>query len=212
MSVLVVVAHPDDETIGAGGTIAMLRDRGEDIHFAVLGESRAPKENLHNAIVVLLGEHWLSTTVDLLNLPDQKFDTVPAVEITQSVETLVAEYNPDTVYTHHPGDLNLDHVITARAVLTACRPVNDCPVRTIYAMEIPSSTEWGDGSFQPTTYVDISATIERKIEAMEMYETERRAWPHPRSPAALRALAMTRGAASGLEAAEAFQVLREIRR
>jgi N-acetylglucosamine malate deacetylase 1 len=205
MSVLVVVAHPDDETLGVGATITKLIIEGEQVHIGILGKSRVPAR--HTSIAT---RHLGVTTRLSERFPDQRFDAVPFLEIAHAVEEWVQLTQPHTVYTHHHGDLNLDHVITSRAVLTACRPVNDCPVRTIYAMEIPSSTEWGDGSFQPTTFVDVAATLDRKIEAMQMYETERRDWPHPRSPAALRALAMTRGAAAGLEVAEAFQLLRHV--
>lgn len=205
MSILVVAAHPDDEALGAGGTIARLADEGESVHVAILGHSRVPSRHVHEA-----AEHLRSGSLQEGGLPDQRFDTFALREITEMIERTISRIEPSIIYTHHPGDLNLDHQITSRAVLTACRPVNGCPVRTIYAMEVPSSTEWGDGSFHPTTFVDISATLDRKVEAMEMYETERRDWPHPRSPEALRALARYRGSAVGLEAAEAFQLLRHI--
>lgn len=205
MTTFALVAHADDEVLGAGATIARLADEGEDVHVLILGESRVPGEHIEQAIKHV-GATWMR-----LGFPDQGFDTVPLLEVTQVIEAQIIAYEPHTVYTHHPGDLNLDHQITSRAVLTACRPVNGCPVQTVYAMEIASSTEWGDGSFHPNTYVDITGTpLLRKVEAMEMYETERRDWPHPRSPKAIRSLAQLRGNHVGLEAAEAFQLIRQI--
>jgi LmbE family N-acetylglucosaminyl deacetylase len=212
MTTLIVVAHPDDETLGAGATISRLADEGESVVVAILGRSRVPDADTKHALKHLgVTDDPMRQRVYRLGLTDQQFDTIPLLRICQLLETLIARVRPDTVYTHHPGDLNLDHLITSRAVLTACRPVNKCPVRTIYAMEIPSSTEWGDQTFRPTTYIDVTDTLDRKLAAMEMYETERREWPHPRSIPALRALAMTRGSAAGLEFAEAFQLLRHIR-
>lgn len=205
MTTLVVVAHPDDEVLGCGGTIARLTAEGEQVHVVILSFTRAPVSHSDCAV-----EHLGGSAAHHL-FPDQHFDTVPLFDITKAIESVIAGRQPDTVYTHHPGDLNQDHVITSRAVLTACRPVNGCPVKTVYAMEIPSSTEWGDGTFHPNTYVDVTATLDRKVAAMEMYETERREFPHPRSPEALRALAAYRGASAGVEAAEAFQLLRQIR-
>ena len=116
------------------------------------------------------------------------------------------------IYTHHGGDLNIDHVVVHRAVLTATRPMAACPVKQVYTFEIPSSTEWAFGEFdlfQPNSFVDISTTIEAKIKAMEMYKEEIRPFPHPRSPQALRAIALRWGSSVGVQAAEAFMLVRE---
>ena len=115
------------------------------------------------------------------------------------------------MFTHHPSDLNIDHAITHRAVLTATRPLSDCPVKEIYAFEIPSSTEWSFGqfgSFQPDTFCNVESTMEMKIRAMGLYETERREFPHPRSPEALEAIAQRWGSVVGLRYAEAFETIR----
>lgn len=210
MSTLVVVAHPDDEVLGAGGTISRLAAEGERVHIAIVCHTRA-SGYLKAAIAKLLPPLY-DTNVVLLNQPDQALDSVPLTTLICKIEEIIADTKPDTVYTHHPDDLNFDHAITYRAVMTACRPTNGCTVKTIYAMEIPSSTEWGQAhGFHPTTYVDISDTIAAKVAAMEAYESERRTSPHPRSPEMLRALASIRGAAAGLEYAEAFQLIRQIR-
>lgn len=219
MTTLIVAAHPDDEVLGAGGTIARLTSEGEEVHIAVLGEgqtSRGPDDSTVMALqrqVAKAAEKLGTPHVSHYALPDQRFDQVPLLEITQIAEGLIEMIRPDTIFTHHRGDLNLDHEITHRAVLTATRPVGGCPVRKLYAFETPSSTEWAFGSpaFAPNVYIGIAATLERKVAAMQIYESERRGWPHPRSPEALRELAHLRGVQAGLEAAEAFQLVRAIR-
>ena len=115
------------------------------------------------------------------------------------------------MFTHHPSDLNIDHAITHRAVLTATRPLSDCPVKEIYTFEIPSSTEWSFGQFgslEPDTFCNVESTMEMKIRAMGLYETERREFPHPRSPEALEAIAQRWGSVVGLRYAEAFETIR----
>jgi LmbE family N-acetylglucosaminyl deacetylase len=137
------------------------------------------------------------------------------LNVIKIIEELVERLQPEVVYTHHIGDLNIDHVIVHRAVLTATRPQAGQPVRAIYAYEVPSSTEWAFSQelpFQPNEFVDISATLETKIEAMALYESEARLFPHPRSAEALRALARWRGSTTGVEAAEAFRLIRSVRK
>ncbi len=216
MTTLVVAAHPDDEVLGCGGTIARLCAEGEDVHIAILGEgqtSRGPDDNTVMALrrqVAQAAELLGTQHVSHYTLPDQRFDTVPFLEIVQYVEGLIALAVPDTIFTHHGGDLNLDHQITHRAVLTATRP-GTSPVRKLYAFETPSSTEWAFGSpaFAPNVFVGIDPA--RKVAAMQVYESEAREVPHPRSPQMLRALAHWRGAQAGLRYAEAFQLVRAIR-
>lgn len=222
-NVLIVAAHPDDEVLGCGGTIARLAQEGQGVYIAILGEgvrSRYQQQEeadqdgqvkaLHarsRQAAELLGAKDLF----LHDLPDNRFDTVPLLEVIKIVEGLIEQLQPEVIYTHHSGDLNIDHVIVHRAVLTATRPMADCPVREIYSFEVPSSTEWAFGQFQPfqpNVFTDISATLEKKIQAMELYESEGRPFPHPRSPEALRALAQWRGSTAGIEAAEGFKVVR----
>jgi LmbE family N-acetylglucosaminyl deacetylase len=148
-------------------------------------------------------------------LPDNRFDTVPLLDIIKIIERLVERLRPEVVYTQHGGDLNIDHVITHRATLTATRPVPGCPVKGLYAYEVASSTEWAFGKFEPAfrpnVFVDISTTLATKIAAMQAYESETRPFPHPRSPEALQALAQHWGCVAGLEAAEAFELVRDVR-
>lgn len=225
--VLVIAAHPDDEILGCGGTVARLVADGHDVQFAVLGEgitSRHPQRSdadarqltaLHqqaHAAAAKLGVK----SVMLHKLPDNRLDTVPLLDIVKLVEDLVDRTKPEVIYTHHAGDLNVDHGVIHRAVLTATRPVAGQPVLDIYAFEVPSSTEWAfqriEPFFRPNVFVDITQSIDVKIAAMECYQTESRPFPHPRSPEALRAIAARWGSVVGCPAAEAFELVRSVRR
>jgi len=224
MKVLVVAAHPDDEVLGCGATMAKMAAGGDEVFLAILGEgvtSRyAAREAADQKLILelrktaekvrgLLGAKKLYP----FDFPDNRFDTVPLINIIKTIEGLIKEIEPQTVFTHHPSDLNIDHAITHRAVLTATRPLIGCPVKEIYAFEIPSSTEWSFGqfgSFQPDTFCNVESTLEMKIRAMGLYETERREFPHPRSPEALEAIAQRWGSVVGLRYAEAFETIRRL--
>ena len=224
--ILVVTSHPDDEVLGCGGTIARLALEGQDVYIAILGEGITSRyqqrEQADRALVEALRARSLQT-VELLgakdlfmhNLPDNRFDTVPMLDIVKIIEELVNKWHPHTIYTHHGGDLNIDHVLVHRAVLTATRPRSEQPVKEIYAFEVPSSTDWAFQQFQPVfrpnVFVDISTTLDLKVRAMELYESEARPFPHPRSAEALQAIARRWGSAIGCEAGEAFELIRAIR-
>ncbi len=221
MNVLVVAAHPDDEVLGCGGTVARLADEGCRVSVAILGEgatSRGPgREDDVDALrgqARRAGKELGVDRVMTFGLPDNAFDSLPLLDVVRIVEGVVEDIRPERIYTHFGGDLNVDHQVTHRAVLTASRPMQGCAVREILAFETPSATEWAFGRlsrpFSPTVFVDVAATLERKIEAMAVYESESRPFPHPRSPEALRMLAGSRGSAAGLAAAEAFELVRGI--
>lgn len=224
--VLVIAAHPDDEVLGCGGTAARLVQEGREVHFAILGEGitsrhaqrdaahRDPLARLHRQAHAAARRVGVKD-VHLHQLPDNRLDTVPLLEVVKLVELLIERIQPEIIYTHHAGDLNVDHGIIHRAVLTATRPIAGQPVREIYAFEVPSSTEWAfqriEPSFRPNVFVDITGTIEAKVAAMECYESEARKFPHPRSPESLRAIATRWGSVVGCVAAEAFELVRSIR-
>ena len=225
MKILVIAAHPDDEVLGCGGTIARLAKENQ-VYIAILGEgvtSRyAQREQADPSIVQALrarsrqvAELLGAQDLSMYNLPDNRFDTVPLLDIVKIIEELVARLAPQVIYTHHGGDLNIDHVCVHRATLTATRPMTRDAVKTIYAYEVASSTEWAfqklSPMFQPNVFVDISDTLELKLRAMRLYESEARPFPHPRSPLALQAVAQRWGSVAGLEAAEAFELVRDIR-
>ena len=223
MSILVIAAHPDDEILGCAGTLAKA-SKNHDIHILIMGEgitSRFDKKEAHKDKIEKLHLDVLNASKmlgvnepSILNLPDNKFDTVPFLEIVKLVEKSIRQHRPKVIFTHSAGDLNIDHSIVHRAALTATRPMSDCFVKEIYAFEIPSSTEWSFNqfvsSFNPNYYVDITDTLEIKLKVCEIYETEIRPYPHPRSIEAVKALAHFRGSTAGLKAAEAYKVIRII--
>ncbi|HYA61771.1 MAG TPA: PIG-L deacetylase family protein [Candidatus Sulfotelmatobacter sp.] len=226
MKVLVIAAHPDDEVLGCGATAARLVMESQEVHVAILGEGitsrhRDPNDVDSAQLAALQAQAHAAAaklgvkSLVLHKLPDNRLDTVPLLEVVKIVEDLVQRLKPEVIYTHHGGDLNIDHGVTHRAVLTATRPLAGQPVREIYAFEVPSSTEWAfqrlEPSFRPNVFVDVSRTLEAKIAAMQCYESEARQFPHPRSPEALRALAMRWGSVAGCAAAEAFELVRSVR-
>jgi LmbE family N-acetylglucosaminyl deacetylase len=226
VKVLVIAAHPDDEVLGCGATAARLAQEHHEVHFAILGEGITSRHahrsdadasqlaSLHKQAQAAAAKLGVKSLV-LHQLPDNRLDTVPLLEVVKVVEELVDRMKPEVIYTHHPGDLNVDHGVIHRAVLTATRPVAGQPVREIYAFEVPSSTDWAFGSlqpqFRPNVFVDVAATLEAKIAAMACYQTESREFPHPRSPEALRAVAARWGSVVGCAAAEVFELVRSIR-
>jgi LmbE family N-acetylglucosaminyl deacetylase len=153
-------------------------------------------------------------SVSFADFPDNRMDTVALLSIAKVVETLITEYGPDTLLTHHYGDLNIDHQLTHQAVAIACRPQRGHPVKSLLCFELPSSTEWqlpGVASvFAPNWFVDISNTLERKLAALDSYAAELRPWPHPRSRQGVEYLARWRGATIGVDGAEAFVLGRQI--
>jgi len=224
MIILVVAAHPDDEVLGCGGTIARASEEHE-IRVLVLGEgmtSRMDREQADSRVLERLRADATEAArllgaraIEFEALPDNRFDQVPLLDIVKIVERQIERLKPDVCYTHHSGDLNIDHGLTFRAVMTATRPGADHHVREVLSFEVPSSTEWAfhcvEPSFRPNVFVDVSGTIEKKIAAMSCYSTEIRPLPHPRSPEALRATAARWGSVIGVDCAEAFELIRCLR-
>jgi LmbE family N-acetylglucosaminyl deacetylase len=220
MNILVVAAHPDDELLGAGGTVRKHALAGDEVTLLIACEGVSMRyEDAHHQRVVgqarEAGEILGATNVLFGELPDQKLDTMARVEVFAKIEGVVQAVRPDVVYTHFGGDVNHDHRILFQAVQVATRPYSAPFVREVLAFETPSATEWGtpsvQGAFAPQVFVDISATLEEKIRAFCRYEREVRPSPHPRSPEALRARAATWGSVIGVAAAEPFMVVRAIR-
>ena len=223
MRVLVVAAHPDDEVLGCGGTMALLAHRGHEVYVLILGEGVTSRDNERDpdrrATEIATLRKAAKEASQILGVkklffedfPDNRFDTVPLLELIKAVERVKKRINPDMVFTHFEGDLNIDHCLTARAVMTATRPLPGESVHRVYAFEVLSSTEWNFVSkFQPNVYFEITSFLERKIEALRCYESELKVFPHPRSVDGVKYLARLRGSETGVEAAEAFGLIRAL--
>ena len=222
--VLVIAAHPDDEVLGCGGTLLKLARAGAEIHLAFLADGigarnpdpaqRQAELDQRRAAARAAADILGAASIHFDVLPDNRLDSIPLLDLTQRVEALIARYRPTTLFTHHVGDLNIDHHRTHQAVMTACRPQSGHPVRTLLCFEVPSSTEWqppGSGTpFTPNWFVDIGATLDGKLAALAAYAAEVRDWPHPRSREGVQYLARWRGATLGCEAAEAFMLARHL--
>ncbi len=225
-SVLVVAAHPDDEVLGCGGTIARHVDKGDVVHILIVAEgstSRQQQRDRSQAAdelsALAKASHAAASIlgvagVELLDLPDNRLDSLDRLDIIKRIEERVDRHQPECVYIHHAGDVNIDHRRLHEAVVTACRPTPGHVVKRLLSFEVMSSTEWQvPGSappFQPNWFVDISDHWERKREALLAYASEMRSWPHARSLEAVEYLARWRGAQVGVEAAEGFCLLRQL--
>tara|TARA_Y100001970_G_scaffold292364_1_gene433399 strand:- start:3603 stop:4301 length:699 start_codon:yes stop_codon:yes gene_type:complete len=224
--VLVVAAHPDDEVLGCGGTISRHIQNGDSVHVLILAEGitsrsklningRLKKELLSLSESAHRANKILGTTsISINHFPDNRMDSIDLLDVVKKVEEYIIKIEPNIVYTHHAGDVNIDHRITHDAVITACRPQPNHCVKKLLFFETASSTEWnpfGSGTtFHANWFVDISMTISKKIKALEAYSSEMREWPHARSIKNIEYLAHWRGASVGMEAAEAFILGRNI--
>lgn len=219
MSVLVIAAHPDDEVLGCGGTIARHAFEGDIVHVIFVADGETSRsgsgqveiERRHDAAreaAAVLG----ARPPFFLDLPDNRLDSMPILSVIQALEERAAPLEPRIIYTHHAGDLNVDHRIVTQATLTAFRPQPGNCVNAIYGFEVLSSTGWGDPSdqFQPARIVDISSFMPKKFEALQCYHNEIREAPHARSAKAVEHLAGFRGMVFGVDYAEAFTVIRDI--
>ena len=224
--IMIVVAHPDDELLGLGATMHKLINEYEvQTHVVILGEGitsrgekrnpemwheelKTHKQNIKDAQAAI-GYHSVST----YDFPDNRFDTVALLDIIKVVEKEKEEFQPEIIFTHHGGDLNIDHQKTFEAVVTATRPMKDEVVKTIITFETPSGTEWQASSdprrFIPNLFIEVSEDdIEAKIKGMESYEFEKREWPHPRSSIALKIICQKNGVNIGVDYAERFSIVR----
>lgn len=205
--VLVVVAHADDEALGCSGTIARLVAEGNSVHVVYMAdgvgsrggnlsfETQLRNASRDQALAILGVSEW-----NALDFYDNQMDSVPLLEVVRALEPIIQFVSPDIIYTHHYGDLNVDHRVTHQAVMTACRPSPSCTVRRIFSFEVVSSTEWaspGLAPFIPNTYVDISAYHAVKRRALEAYAFEMREAPHSRSLARVEYLFRHHGSCIG---------------
>ena len=217
MNILVLAAHPDDETLGCGGTIARLSSEGHQISLITFTDGASARHDNQKDD----RRRTVDDVCDILGIkhnvcydfPDNKMDQVPMLEVTKAIEAFVSENNfkPDIVFTHSPYCLNVDHKVVSQATLTAFRGMSKFNPIKILAYEVPSSSEWNPiRSFMPNTYFDITGHISKKIKALEVYDDEMRSHPHPRSYDNCERLSLTAGAESGVDRAERFMLLREV--
>jgi len=223
--VLVVAAHPDDELLGVGATIVKHVENGDMCYALILGEGITSRYNKRDLADISKVEELHEDTfqaakvigyekVYLENFPDNRFDSVDLLDIIKIIEKYIEEIKPDIVYTHHSGDLNVDHRKTYEAALTATRPIGDFYVKELYCFETVSSTEWNfeyNNSFKPNYFIDATFMLDKKLEALNFYKSEMKNFPHPRSIENLEVTARKWGSVIGKKYAEAFEVVRIVK-
>jgi len=217
--ILVVAAHPDDEILGCGGTIAKLKIHNEiNVIFMTNGVSARGKnkqkeiKERKNSCLKLFDYLSLPKPI-FLNFPDNQMDKIPLLKIVKKVEKKIRLIKPTTIFTHYSHCLNIDHKKTFEAVITACRPTNKLSVKKILSFEVPSSTDWAlykDKYFQPNYFIDISNYLSEKLKLIKYYKKELRNYPHSRSITNIKSLAGVRGASCGVKYAEGFYLNRSI--
>lgn len=226
--VLVIAAHPDDEVLGCGGTIALHSGNGDEVTVAILAEGLTSRSKQRyrelyreefkqlQAAAFKANEILGVNEVKLFDFPDNRMDSIDRLDIIKVIEEMINHYKPNIIYTHHIGDVNIDHRRIHEAVITAVRPIpGNHIVEELLFFETASSTEWmtpgSAPAFIPNYYVNIESTLQNKLNALKEYEIEMRDWPHARSVKALEHLAKWRGANIGVTAAEAFIIGRKIK-
>lgn len=223
--VLVIAAHPDDEILGVGATIVSCVKNGDECYALILGEGITSRYNKRDLADVSKIQELHKDTFEaakiigykkifLENFPDNRFDSVDLLDIIKVVEKYIEEIKPDIIYTHHSGDLNVDHKKTYEAVLTATRPIGDFYVKELYCFETVSSTEWNfeyNNSFKPNYFIDVTFALDKKLEAVNFYKSEMKNFPHPRSIENLEITAKKWGSVIGKRYAEAFEVVRIVK-
>jgi LmbE family N-acetylglucosaminyl deacetylase len=225
MNILGVIAHPDDELLGCGATFRKLANQGHDVYTCVLGanaEARHARPDLERLRAVATAAEKIVGIKNSLRFefPNIKFNTVPHLDMVKAVEQAIERFMPEWVFTHHPGDLNVDHRVCWEAVMAAItlpqRMSRDLPVtliKRVYLFEVPSSTDWAPPpftAFEPNAWFDVTATIQDKLHALRTFEGALKDHPHARSEENVRALASVRGGAIGVPYAEAFALVRDL--
>ena len=235
MKVLVIVAHPDDEVLGMGGTLRKLSVKNHDIKVVFLATGIAARRSdkfrnetkyeINKTLIKKMEEQIKKLRLDakralkilgiknieFFNFPDNEMDMVSNLEITKTIENIIKKFKPDVIYTHTKNDINVDHRAIFNATITATRPNTRANVKKVICFEVPSSSEWNFGdTFSPNIFVDIKRELSYKKKAIQAYKTELKKFPHPRSANSLDIIAKRWGTVSGFEASEAFELIREL--
>lgn len=220
MNILVIAPHPDDEVLGAGGTIAKRAAAGHDVYVCIVTKGCEP---LFHEPMIEQGRNECRTAdkflgvkeTFFLDFPAAMLEKVPRYKLNDGILSVVQKIEPDEVYIPHRGDMQIDHKMVVDAAMVALRPKYEHRVMRIYAYETLSETGWDApntiNEFIPTVYEDITSTIEKKLEAMSMFKTQLAEFPNARSIGAIEALAKYRGSTVTVNAAEAFVLIREIK-
>lgn len=221
-SALVFAAHPDDEVLGCGGTMAKLASEGWQVNVVICAEGATSRSDIRDKDAYSSDLSELAKSAEAANktlgtnslylhdFPDNRMDSLDLLDVVKFVESQIEKHQPSLVLTHHAGDVNIDHRVLHDAVIAACRPQPNHPVKTLLFFEVASSTEWRPAAsalpFTPNYFVDVANHLEMKTKALEDYASEMRVFPHSRSIEALQHLAKWRGASVGCHAAEAFML------
>ncbi len=218
-NVLIVVAHPDDECLGCGGTIAKLTRSGCIVDLLIMTDGEGSRGTVHEKdisnrkLAAIKSSKMLGVNnITILDYPDNSLDTVPFIGIVKSIEIKFMGGQYDALFTHFSYDMNIDHKLTSRAALTACRPQPNQTIKTILTFEVRSSTDYSSSSFgcafSPNYFVDISDYRKIKFDALSFYIKELREFPHSRSLKAIESHSISRGTSVGVSHAEAFMLER----
>lgn len=212
--ILVIGAHPDDELLGTAGTLKKLVDEGYKVISVITALGRKEEAHHIQQFGRLANKEIGVDEVIFLEHVNLELEMIPLHELTKEIEQLIQTYKPVKIFTHHYGDLNKDHQITFQAVLTAARPLPNTPPIELITFETVSSSEWNastpDKTFKPNYFVDVTAHMECKLNALRHYDIEMRDFPHPRSYEGIKYLGRLRGMSVGVPYAEAFEIIRRV--
>ena len=234
MNILIIAAHPDDEVLGMGGTIAKHTSQHDTVSIIYMATGITGRRELSESeyeiknIPKKIQEDWQQEigklrqdanksarllkvkNVKFFDFPDNEMDGIHLLKVVKVIEKEIKTAKPDRIYTNHYGDLNVDHKVVYNATLVACRPAN-FPVKEILSFEVLSSTEWSyPYNFNPNHFINIEKYLGKKIKAMELFVNEIRKFPHPRSSENIKHVARRWGSVSGFNAAEAFELIRRL--
>ena len=225
MNILFIIAHPDDEVLGCGGTLRKLADEGHDIYTCVLC---APADARHERPDLKSFQEAVEEAEKLIGIKDSikyefkniQFNTVPHLEMVKAIEAAIVKFKPEWIFTHHPSDVNIDHRICYEASMAAVRlpqrfskDMSPTLIKKIFLFEVLSSTDWSPPiglAFQPNCFFDVKKTFDKKMQALGYYGNALKPFPHSRSQENIKALANLRGAEVGIEMAEAFCLIRDL--